>query len=214
MADTLTGDDSLILPEFEVPPSEPLALVREWLDRAGARGVREAWVAALATVGSDADGGHPVPSVRMVLIKELDASGLIFTTYTSSRKGTDLAANPRASVVFYWRETLQQLKIDGVVEQLGDEESDRLFAERSPSAQATTVVSHQGRPLDSEERLAADAMHLADGGTELRRPADWAGYRLAPTGIEFWHGRTDRLHRRLAYVLQSDGRWKATRLQP
>ena len=214
MADTLTGDESLILPEFDDPPGAPLPLVREWLDRADARGVLEVRVAALATVGFDADAGHPAPSVRMVLIKGLDASGLIFTTYSSSRKGRDIAANPRASVVFYWRETMQQLKVDGVVEQLGDEDSDRLFAERPRSAQATTAVSHQGRPLDSEERLAAEARHLADGDAEIGRPEDWSGYRLRPTGIEFWHGRTDRLHRRLAYVLQPDGQWEATRLQP
>ena len=214
MADTLSGDDSLILPEFDFPPADPLALAREWLERAGARGVREAWVAALATVGSDAKGGHPVPSVRMVLVKELDPSGLVFTTYASSRKGRDLAANPRASVVFYWRETMQQLKVDGVVEQLGDEDSDRLFALRSRSARATTAVSHQGRPLDSEERLATEAKRLVDGSSEIRRPADWAGYRLTPASVEFWHGRTDRLHRRLAYLLQPDATWQATRLQP
>ena len=131
MADTLTGDESLILPEFDVPPTEPFALAREWLDRAAERGVREPWVAALATVGSDAGGAHPEPSVRMVLIKALDAHGLIFTTYTSSRKGRELAANPHASVVFYWRETMQQLKVDGVVEQLSDAESDRLLRRAS-----------------------------------------------------------------------------------
>jgi pyridoxamine 5'-phosphate oxidase len=214
MADTLSGDDSLILSEFDVPPADPLPLVEEWLDRAEARGVREPWVAALATVGSDADGAHPAPSVRMVLIKELDASGLVFTTYTSSRKGRDLLVNPRASVVFYWRETLQQLKVEGVVDRLGDADSDRLFDERTRSARATTIVSHQGRPLDSEERLVEEAGRLADGDAELRRPDDWAGYRLTPTSIEFWHGRTDRLHRRLEYTRQSDGSWQSVRLQP
>ncbi|WP_345763556.1 pyridoxamine 5'-phosphate oxidase [Diaminobutyricibacter sp. McL0608] len=212
MADTLTGDDSIALPEFNSPPHDPLALAREWMRRADERGVRESGVAALATVGSD--GAHPVPSVRMVLVKEVDRSGLIFTTYASSRKGQELTANPHASVVFYWRETMQQLKVEGVVERLSDAESDRLFAERPRAARATTAVSHQGSRLDSEERLVAEAKRLMDADTEITRPADWAGYRLVPTGIEFWHGRRDRLHRRLAYLLQADGAWQAERLQP
>ncbi len=214
MADTLSGDETLILPEFDVPPAEPLALAAEWLNRAGERGVREPWVAALATVGTEPDGTHPVPSVRMVLVKTIDEAGLVFATSTTSRKGRELAANPQASAVFYWRETIQQLKIDGFVEQVSDEESDRLFTERSRSARAATAVSKQGRPLESEEHLAAEAQRLIDGDAGIARPADWAGYRLVPTGIEFWHGRTDRLHRRLAYRRRADGAWWAQRLQP
>ncbi len=219
MSDTLSGDETLMLPEFDAPPAEPLGLAREWLDRAVERGVSEPWVGALATVGtvspgSGAAGSHPVPSVRMVLVKAVDDSGLVFSTYVSSRKGRELAANPAASLVFYWRETVQQLKVEGVVERLDDAESDLLFAERSRSARATTAVSHQGSPLQSEELLAAAAKRLLDSGDEIARPADWAGYRLVPTAIEFWHGRTDRLHRRLAYLRGVDGSWRAERLQP
>ncbi len=214
MTETLSGDESLIFREFDAPPSNPLLLASEWFAGAQARGVREPWVASLATVGSDVEDGYPLPSTRMVLIKELDAEGFVFTTYGSSRKGRDLALNPRASLVFYWRETMQQLRVDGVVRRLEDHESDELFAERPRVAQATTAVSHQGRDLVDEGMLAAEACRLVDGVEVIPRPADWAGYRLTPTAIEFWQGRTDRLHRRLAYRLTDGTGWRAVRLQP
>ncbi|MER7004736.1 phenazine biosynthesis FMN-dependent oxidase PhzG [Dactylosporangium sp. NPDC000555] len=208
MADTLTGDATLVLPEFDEPPAAPLRLLRTWLDAAVAYGVREAQAIVLAT--ADAAG---LPSSRVVLLKDLDEHGLVFTTHTGSRKGTDLAARPYASATFYWRETLQQIHVAGPVRQLPPGESDVLFAERPAAAQATTAASRQSTPLDDEAALRQRAADLLATGGSIARPDGWAGYRLEAAAIEFWHGSVDRLHRRLRYDRHPGG-WTAQRLQP
>ncbi|WP_433041040.1 phenazine biosynthesis FMN-dependent oxidase PhzG [Dactylosporangium sp. CS-033363] len=206
--ETLTGDTALVLPEFDEPPGDPVALLREWLDAAVARGVREPASILLAT--ADAAG---TPSSRVVLLKGIDAGGLIFTSHTGSRKGTDLAARPYASATFYWRETVQQIHVTGPVQQLPPAESDALFAERPAAAQATTAASRQSAPLDDETALRRRAADLLATGQTIARPEGWAGYRLTPAGIEFWHGSVDRLHRRLRYDRGAAG-WTPQRLQP
>ncbi|HEY2673493.1 MAG TPA: phenazine biosynthesis FMN-dependent oxidase PhzG [Rugosimonospora sp.] len=208
MIETLTGDTPLVLPEFDDPPADPIALLRGWLDDAVARGVREPYSMVLAT--ADADG---TPSSRIVLLKGLDPHGLVFTTHTGSHKGADLAVRPYASATFYWRETLQQLHVTGPVRQLPPAESDALFAERPAAAQATTAASRQSAPLDDETALRQRAADLLTAGTPITRPDGWAGYRLEPAGIEFWHGSIDRLHRRLRYDHHPAG-WTPQRLQP
>ncbi|MFJ8859851.1 phenazine biosynthesis FMN-dependent oxidase PhzG [Streptomyces sp. NPDC102451] len=210
-ADTLTGDTTLSLPEFDAPPEEPLALLRAWLDGAHERGVREAKAAVLAT--ADSSGR---PSSRVVSVKEADAGGLVFTSFRGSRKGRELADQPWASLTFYWRETLQQLTVAGTVEPLADGESDRLFAERPRAAQATTAVSRQSRPLDDEPALRERARELVAAEGPLTRPAEWTGYRLLPGSVEFWYGSPDRLHRRLHYERPAPDTaiWTHRRLQP
>lgn len=205
---TLSGDSSLALPEFDAPPEDPVELFRAWLDAAD-EVVREPRAAALATAD---DVGQP--SSRIVLLKDLSSDGaLTFTTHHDSRKGRDLQCNPSAAMTLYWRETLQQVNIAGRVERVDDEVSDACFAERPAAAQATTTVSQQGRTLRDEQALHERAAQLVDAGEPLVRPATWGGYRLDPTHIEFWHGSTSRLHRRLAYARSGD-RWLHRRLQP
>jgi dihydrophenazinedicarboxylate synthase len=205
--ETLSGDASLGLPEFDAPPADPLPLLDSWLQGADARGVREPRALALAT--ADAAGK---PSSRIVLLKEV-TQAIVFAFSSSSRKGRDLAANPRAAGTLYWRETLQQVVFEGPVERMSAEESDRLFAERPPAGQATTVASNQGEALDDPERLRREAAELTGADEHLRRPDDWGGYRLDPDLVEFWHGSPDRLHRRLLYVKKGE-RWEHKRLQP
>jgi pyridoxamine 5'-phosphate oxidase len=205
--ETLSGDPSLELPEFDAPPDEPLPLLESWLKVADACGVREPRALALAT--ADAAGR---PSNRIVLLKQASPS-ILFAFSANSRKGRDIAANPRAAGTLYWRETLQQVVIEGPVERMSATESDRLFAERPPSGQASTVASDQGEELDDPERLRHEADALVRGSEPLRRPEDWSGYRLDPDLIEFWHGSPDRLHRRLQYT-KTDGCWAHRRLQP
>jgi pyridoxamine 5'-phosphate oxidase len=205
--ETLSGNPSLDLPEFDAPPDEPLPLLESWLQGADARGVREPRALALAT--ADAAGR---PSNRIVLLKQVRPS-IVFAFSASSRKGRDLATNPRAAGTLYWRETLQQVVIEGPVERMSATESDRLFAERPHSGQATTVASDQGEELDDPGRLRREADALVQGDEPLRRPKDWGGYRLDTDLIEFWHGSPDRLHRRLLYT-KTDGRWTHRRLQP
>jgi dihydrophenazinedicarboxylate synthase len=205
--ETLSGDASLELPEFDSPPADPLPLLERWLREADARGVREPRALALAT--ADASGR---PSTRIVLLKQI-APAVIFAFSAASRKGRDLAANPRAAGTLYWRETLQQIVFEGPVEKLRAADSDALFAERPPRGRAATVASNQGQVLGDPDSLRARAATLAEGEEGLRRPEDWSGYRLDPDAIEFWHGSTDRLHRRLRYVKEGDA-WAHHRLQP
>ncbi len=208
MSDTLSGDESLELPEFDAPPQDPLPLLKRWLDLAAERGVREPLAVVLSTV--DASGR---PAGRVVLLKEVADGALVFTSHTGSRKGCHLQARPYAAMTFYWRETLQQLCVSGPVELLPDEQSSALFAERPLAAQATTVVSRQSQPLTDERALHEQAEALIAAGQVLARPEGWAGYRLVPQRVEFWQGRASRLHRRLEYTMQ-DGRWIHRRLQP
>lgn len=204
--ETLSGDPTLELPEFDSPPADPLPLLERWLRTADERGVREPRALSLAT--ADAAGR---PSVRTLLVKQLTPT-LVFSGSYESRKGRDLAANPRAAGTLYWRETLQQITIEGPVFRLSEEESDALFAERPAAGQATTVASEQGAPLGDPKALREKADELS-GEESLERPANWGGFRLDPDLIEFWHGSPTRLHRRLLYI-RGEGGWRHQRLQP
>lgn len=203
--ETLSGDPRLELPEFDDPPPDPLPLLERWLRDADERGVREPRALALATADA---GGRP--STRILLLKEVTPT-LVFAGSYDSRKGRELAANPRAAGTLYWRETLQQITVEGPVERLAEAESDALFAERPAAGRAATVASEQGQALADPEGLR----HEADGlsGETLRRPPNWGGWRLDPDLVEFWHGSPARLHRRLLYVKGEDG-WEHQRLQP
>jgi dihydrophenazinedicarboxylate synthase len=205
--ETLSGDPTLVLPEFEAPPEDPLPLLERWLRMADERGVREPRALALAT--ADAEGR---PSNRILLLKQV-VPALVFAGSYESRKGRDLAVNPRAAGTLYWRETLQQIVVEGPVRKLGEAESDALFTERPPAGQATTVASHQGESLSDPAELREAASSLAHRAEPLHRPGRWGGYRLDPDLIEFWHGSPDRLHRRLLYT-KTEERWTHRRLQP
>ncbi|WP_016698559.1 phenazine biosynthesis FMN-dependent oxidase PhzG [Actinoalloteichus spitiensis] len=207
-ANTLSGDESLVLPEFDAPPADPFGLLRRWIALAEEYRVREPLAVSLAT--ADAAGR---PSNRVVLVKEIVDGGLVFTSHTGSRKGRDLAVQPWASMNFYWRESLQQITLAGPVEALPASRSDELFAERPLAAQATTAVSAQSTPLVAESELHTRARELIEAGTALPRPAGWGGYRLLPREIEFWQGKASRLHRRLSYSWENGG-WTYRRLQP
>lgn len=205
---SLGGDASLELLEFDAPPADPMALLREWIADAFARGVREPLAAALATVSADGR-----PSNRVLLLKAVGDDGIVFYGQRDSRKGRDLAAVPFASVTLYWRETIQQVRIDGRVALLDDAASDELFASRLRAAQAAAVASAQSRALDDEAALRARFDAAVAGDDPIPRPAGWGGYRLVPDAIEFWHGNRDRLHRRLRYARDGTG-WSTERLQP
>ena len=205
--ETLSGDPTLALPEFDAPPAEPLPLLERWLRSAEERGVREPWALALAT--ADAEGR---PSSRILLLKQVTPA-LVFAGSYESRKGRELAANPRAAGTLYWRETLQQVTVEGPVRKLSEAESDAIFGERPPDAQATTVASRQGEPLDDPADLRRKADEVSSDEEPRSRPERWGGWRLDPDLVEFWHGSPDRLHRRLLYIKGERG-WEHKRLQP
>jgi len=206
-ADTLSGDATLVLPEFDGPPTDPIALFARWLDDAGARSVREPLAATLATT----DGR--LVSSRTILVKGVVDGRIVFGSRTTSRKGQDLRDVPHASLTFYWRETLQQVHLSGPVTELDGPTSDALFGGRTRDAQAVAVSAQQSDTLDDENALRRAVGALVGSDDPIARPADWAGYALAPDRIEFWHGRSDRMHRRLEYVAAPGG-WTARRLQP
>jgi pyridoxamine 5'-phosphate oxidase len=205
---SLTSTTHLDLPEFQVPPADPFALAAEWIARAIDAGVREPGTLALAT--ADATGA---PSSRFVLLKGFDKDGLLFVSQTTSRKGSDIAANPRASASFYWQELRLQLHISGPVEQIPVAEADAIFAARPISSRAVSTVSKQGQELLDENVLNKEIGDLISRGPKIERPDRWTGYRIRPERFEFWQGGENRLHKRLEYTL-SQANWTWRRLQP
>ncbi|MBT2501887.1 pyridoxal 5'-phosphate synthase [Curtobacterium sp. ISL-83] len=211
MSSSLSGDDSLRLPEFEAPPASPLDLARQWLDDAGERDISEPLSMTLATAGADGR-----VSARTVDVKRIDDRGLVFGTSTLSPKGRQLAENPHAALQVYWRETMQQLRFEGRAVQLSDDESDALFADRSPKSRAATAIADQSDVLEPRtlQDLIDDANALLEEtDDDVARPAGWVAWRLEPDLVEFWHGSRDRMHRRLQYVHSGAG-WDTARLQP
>ncbi|MEN2741738.1 pyridoxal 5'-phosphate synthase [Microbacterium sp. X-17] len=210
MSDFLLGASGMPpLPAASEATRDPGDLLRAWVAEAERSGVREALAATLATASPEG-----IPSSRTLRLAALSADGVVFGTSAASRKGRDLAANPVASVTVYWRELALQLRLDGGVEVLEADASDALFADRPPAARAATVVSEQDAALDDLAVLRARAESLAAAGAPIARPADWWGYRLVPSSIEFWQGSPDRLHRRLRYERADGGAWSVRGLQP
>jgi pyridoxamine 5'-phosphate oxidase len=198
------------LHETDLAP-DPITQLRVWLDAAITVGVPDANAMVLATATPDG-----VPSARVVLLKGLDERGLAFFTNYQSRKGRELAANPRAAVTFFWPELERQVRAEGSVEQVTPAESDEYFRSRPVDSRLGAWVSEQsevvvgGRP-ELERRLAEVTDRFR--GREVERPPHWGGYRLAPTAVEFWQGRPARLHDRLRYV-PDEGGWRVERLAP
>jgi pyridoxamine 5'-phosphate oxidase len=189
--------------------NDPVALFNEWFSEALAAGIEVPEAMTLAT--ADADGR---PSARMLLLKSADERGFTFFTGYESRKGRELAENPRAALVFYWRRLGRQVRVEGAVRRLSAEESDAYWATRPPRSRAAAAASRQSEPLESLEVLGADAERLlAEHGGDVPRPERWGGYLLEPEAIELWQHRDDRLHERVRYTRAREG-WHAERLAP
>ena len=154
-------------------------------------------------------------SARMVLLKDWDDSGFVFYTNLESNKGRQLAARPHAALVFHWKRTEQQVRVEGEVEPVSDEEADAYFASRPRGSQLGAWASDQSRPMNGRAELlkrvaAVEARYLT---RSVPRPPHWSGFRLVPTMIEFWYGRASRLHDRFRFT-QQDGGWEKQRLFP
>jgi len=168
---------------------------------------------AAAVASASADGR---PSARIVLVKQFDEHGFVFYSNYESRKGEELAANPRAALLFYWEPLGRQVRIEGTVRRTSEEESERYVRSRPRGSQLSALASAQSRPVDSRELLERRVAELAAQyeGRELPLPDAWGGFRVTPALFEFWQHRDDRLHDRLRYERLAEGGWQIERLAP
>jgi pyridoxamine 5'-phosphate oxidase len=189
---------------------DPHALFEQWFAEAKAAEPNDAEAMALATADA---GGRP--SARMVLLKGHDQRGFAFYTNSGSRKGLEIAANPRAALLFHWKSLRRQVRIEGPIEPTGQDEADSYFASRSRDARIGAWASDQSRPLESRAAFEARYKKLVGEfeGKEVERPTYWWGYRVLPERIEFWTDRPHRLHERRLFVRTEEG-WAESLLYP
>jgi pyridoxamine 5'-phosphate oxidase len=188
---------------------EPFAPFQRWLDEAW-KGEPNAHAMTLATTAPDGR-----PSARAVLLKGLDPRGFVFYTNLESRKSTELFVNPHAALCFLWKSLSRQVRVEGPVEQVGDDEAEAYFASRPRDSQIGAWASDQSRPLESraalERRVEEFSRRFGEGS--VPRPAYWSGFRVVPQRVEFWQERPFRLHDRLLFIREGEG-WRRERLFP
>ncbi len=191
--------------------ADPVSQFRIWFDQALAAKLIEPNAMTLATAGPDG-----MPAARIVLLKGFDERGFVFFTNYLSAKGRQLAENPRAALVFYWPELERQVRISGEVIKTSRAESETYFQSRPRESQIGAHVSRQGETIASRAELEARQAEVEEAfrGKEIPTPENWGGFRLAPANVEFWQGRSGRLHDRLRYRLEPSGSWKMERLCP
>jgi pyridoxamine 5'-phosphate oxidase len=188
---------------------DPIRELTRWLAHAAAAELPLHDAFALATAGEEGS-----PSVRFVLLRGLDQDGLRWFTNRASRKGRDVAANPRAAAAFWWPQLDRQVRVAGTVQALDDEASTAYWRTRPRGSQLSASASRQGEPIGSVADLQAAVAALAERyPDEVPLPPWWGGYLLIPERFEFWESRDDRLHDRIEYVRGGD-RWRRRRLQP
>jgi len=183
----------------------------KWWREAANSVIEEANAMTLATATPEGK-----PSARIVLLKGYDEKGFVFFTNYESHKGKELEANPQACIVFFWKELERQVRIEGIVEKVSNEESDVYFLSRPPGSQLGAWASPQSQVILNREVIVDNVIKFSEQFTNepILRPEHWGGYRLEPKLIEFWQGRESRLHDRLQYTLEVEGTWKIERLAP
>jgi pyridoxamine 5'-phosphate oxidase len=190
---------------------DPHAIFEEWLAEAREHEPNDPTAMALATVDSEGR-----PSVRMVLLKGHDRRGFVFYTNLDSRKGEELAATARAALLFHWKSLRRQVRIEGPVEAVSEEEADAYFVTRARDSQLGAWASDQSRPLESRPIFEAryEAMKKRFDGGEVPRPPRWSGWRVVPERIELWTSRDHRLHERRLFTPDGKGGWSEGLLYP
>lgn len=193
-----------------IPAGDPFAMFEAWFAEARASEPKDANAMALATASADG-----MPSARMVLLKEHGPEGFVFYTNAHSRKGREIAANPRAALLFHWKSLERQVRLEGALEEVSPAMADAYFASRHPDSRLGSAASDQSRPLAERktylERVAALRRDYPAG--DVPRPAHWTGFRLLPERIEFWISRPHRLHERRLFV-HARGGWTSELLYP
>ncbi|HPG09984.1 MAG TPA: pyridoxamine 5'-phosphate oxidase [Chitinophagaceae bacterium] len=192
-------------------PADPLVLFEKWWKQALAAEVEELNAMTLATASADG-----TPSARIVLLKDVSKRGFTFFSNYDSYKGMQLAENPKACLVIFWRHLERQIRITGIVEKLDDASNDEYFHSRPFASQVGALASFQSRVIKNRKSLDKRFNRLKKQlkGKEVPRPSSWGGYLVKPVIIEFWQGRPGRLHDRLQYTLKENGKWKRERLSP
>jgi pyridoxamine 5'-phosphate oxidase len=197
------------LDEHAIAP-DPFSQFAGWFDEAVRAELPMVNAMTLATASADLQ-----PSARIVLLKGADPRGFVFYTHYDSRKGQELAENPRAALLFYWIELEREVRIEGTVEKTSPAESDEYFASRPLGSRVAANASHQSSVVADRQALEAQFLEVHRRyGEEPPRPAEWGGYRLMPASFEFWQGRPNRLHDRLLYTRAPNGAWRIVRLAP
>jgi pyridoxamine-phosphate oxidase len=192
--------------------ANPVRQFERWFQEAKTTGAKEPNAMTLATVGP---GGQP--SARIVLLKGIEQDCFLFYTNYQSRKGRELAANPRCALTFHWVELERQVRIEGVAQKVSKETSETYFKGRPKGSRIGAVVSNQSEELPSRQPLEARLAELEQAfanTNDVPMPASWGGYYVKPHLLEFWQGRTNRLHDRIVYRLNDDGSWRMGRLSP
>lgn len=191
--------------------ADPFLQFKKWWDHVIRSVVEEPNAMTLATASKDA-----VPSARIVLLKDFSNEGFVFFTNYESNKGHNLLENPRASLVFFWKELERQVRISGTVSRLSAAESDEYYDSRPEASRIGAWTSPQSRVIESREWLDNhfQELYARMKGTKIQRPPYWGGFLVSPEIIEFWQGRISRLHDRIQYTLQKNRSWKIERLAP
>jgi pyridoxamine 5'-phosphate oxidase len=204
------SDHGRPLREEDIDP-DPLRQFTAWFREAEAAGVGMPEAAALATATPDG-----APSARMVLVKGFDERGFVFYSNYSSRKGGELAANPRAALLFHWNTLGRQIRIEGTVARTSAEESAAYVRERPRASQLSALASPQSQIVESRQALELRVRELGERyrESELPPPSNWGGFRLLPRTVELWQQRQDRLHDRLRYLRDDEFGWLIERLAP
>jgi pyridoxamine 5'-phosphate oxidase len=189
----------------------PMRQFDKWWEQAISSQIDEVNAMTLATVGKDGQ-----PSARIVLLKGYDDNGFVFFTNYHSRKGHEMESNNKACLVFFWKELERQIRIEGSIQKISEEESDVYFLSRPTLSKIGAWASPQSEPVPSraylENRLKSAENSFVE--KEITRPPHWGGYTMRPHCIEFWQGREGRLHDRIVYNIEKDGKWSIARLAP
>ncbi|MEO1432992.1 MAG: pyridoxamine 5'-phosphate oxidase [Cyanobacteria bacterium J06633_8] len=198
------------LSETEVD-SNPFIQFKEWFDVALSADILEPNAMTVATTTPEGK-----PSARMVLLKDFDERGFVFYTNYNSQKAQELAENPQAALVFWWPQLQRQVRISGRVEKVSEMESDKYFYSRPLKSRLGAWASNQSEVIENREILEQQLEELQEKyyNKDVPRPSHWGGIRVIPAEIEFWQGRSSRLHDRLVYRRNYDGDWKIERLSP
>ena len=187
--------------------NDPIDQFTVWWQEAVDSAIDEVNAMTLATASADG-----LPSARIVLLKEFSKDGFVFFSNYNSFKGHQLADNPKACLVFFWKELERQVRVTGLVEKISELESDEYFFSRPEESRIGAAVSPQSQVIANRDWLQSEFEKAK--ARPVKRPAHWGGYRVRPIMIEFWQGRPGRLHDRLQYTLGGDGRWAIERLAP